>query len=161
MEAPGGMAKDASRTAAAGDEPAAERLEWTVFLFARYPARGIAALAVVAFTIWFVWSVSRSAWLTGLAAFLLISSLASFLFPTRFTMDGESVTMRNALSWRRRRWSEFRGLRHDGRRLRLLTLPGNSRLDHYRGMMLLLPEDKERVLDFARRRLARRRDAES
>ncbi|MBN2170207.1 MAG: hypothetical protein JW819_02670 [Candidatus Krumholzibacteriota bacterium] len=132
---------------------AGEVIEWRVFLLTRHPGRGLFAALVIALTAWFTWSVSASAWLTGLAAFILLGSLSSFFFPTRYRLDGETLRASN-LFWRRtRRWEEFRAMRHQGRQLKLLTLPGDSRLDNFRGMLLLLPEDREPVLEFARRRL--------
>jgi len=132
---------------------AGEVIEWRVFLLARHPGRGTFAALVIALTAWFTWSVSHSAWLTGLAAFVLLGSLSSFFFPTRYRIDGEAVRASN-LFWRRtRRWEEFRAMRHHGRQLKLLTLPGDSRLDNFRGMLILLPEDRDAVLDFVRRRL--------
>jgi hypothetical protein len=136
-----------------GDPPPAERLEWRVFLLGRHPLRGLLALAVCAFTTWFAWSLSQSPWITAVAAFILMASLSSFFFPTFYRLDAEAVLVRNPLYWRRRLWSEFRGLRREGPRLKLLTLPGNSRLDNYRGMLLLLPEDAEPVVDFVMRRI--------
>jgi len=137
------------------DPPAPEHFEWTIFLLARHPGRGGLALAVCAFTTWFAWSLTHSAWLAGMAAFVLVASLATFFFPTRFTLDGEGVRVVNLIYRRKRAWREFRGLRRQGDRLKLLTLPYDSRLDNYRGMLLILPEDHETIVEFIRRKLER------
>ena len=76
--------------------------------------------------------------LGGLAAFVLLASLSSFFFPTRTRLDPEAVRVTNPLYWRRRAWSEFRGFSRSGPRLKLLSLPPGSRLDNYRGMLVLL-----------------------
>ncbi len=140
---------------AAGINPTVEAasIEWTVFLLRRHPWRGLLAVAVCAVTISFVWSFTSSAWITGVATFILLASLSSFFFPTRFQLDGEKIRMSNALYRRTRKWSEFRGMRQHEDRLKLITLPYDSRLDNYRGMLLILPEERDPVLAFIRRRI--------
>ncbi|MCP4544990.1 MAG: hypothetical protein GY835_00835 [bacterium] len=140
----------------ASNEDTADKIEWSVFLLEKNPGRGVMALAVVAFTAYFVWSLMESAWLTGVSVFILIASLSTFFFPTRFRLDAETVAVRNLFYWRTRKWSEFRGMRRNGDKIKLVTFTRDSRLDNYRGMLIMLPEDDEAVLDFIRLRLKER-----
>ena len=89
----------------------------------------------------------------GLAAFVLVASLSSFFFPTRYSLDSDGVRVINFIYRRKRSWTEFRDLRRQEGRVKLLTLPYDSRLDNYRGMLLILPEDSEPVLAFLRARI--------
>ena len=112
-------------------------------------------VAVSALTVWFTYSLSSSAWLAGFAAFVLFASLSHFFLPTRFRFDEDAVRVSNLIYRRRRLWKEFRGYARSGPRLKLLTLPPGSRLDNYRGMLLLLPpgELAEDAVRFVRARL--------
>ncbi len=132
---------------------AAGKLEWTIWLLTRHPWKGLMAIGVGLLTIWFTLSLTGSAWLGGIAAFVLLASLSHFFLPTRYQLDEEFVRVSNILYWRRRPWSEFRGFARSGPRIKLLTLPPGSRLDNYRGMLLLLPEAPEEALAFIRARL--------
>jgi hypothetical protein len=131
-------------------------LVWRVWLLPAHPLRGGFALAVCALTVVFAWSLSRSVLLGAVAGLVLIASLSQFLLPTHFALSGESVRVSNLLYRRTRRWSEFRGYARAGARLKLLTLPPGSRLDNYRGQLLLLPpgEAGEAVLAQVRARFA-------
>jgi hypothetical protein len=140
--------KQAPPTRAAGE------LEWTIWLLTRHPWKGLLAIGVGMLTIWFTLSLTGSTWLGGIAAFILLASLSHFFLPTRYHLDEKAVRVSNILYWRRRPWSEFRGFARSGPRIKLLTLPPGSRLDNYRGMLLLLPEAPEEALAFIRDRLA-------
>ncbi|MDP6668989.1 MAG: hypothetical protein QF492_03630, partial [Candidatus Krumholzibacteria bacterium] len=131
-----------------------EALEWKVFLFARQPWRGFGALLVCLVTLYFIHSLADSPWLTGLSAFVLAASLSSFLLPTHYRLDESHAGSRNLFSRQSRPWTDFRSLSHDGARLKLRTFRHDSRLDHYRGMLLLLdPERRDEIIDFARQKI--------
>lgn len=132
-----------------------ETLEWRIFLLGRQRGRGLMAIAVCAVTLWFVHGFGGSAWITGVAAAILIASLSSFLLPTRFRLDATHVLVRNPLYWRRRAWTEFRAYDHVGDRVSLRTLPHPSRLDHYRGMLIILdPARREEILAYIGQRIS-------
>lgn len=131
-----------------------ETIEWKVFLFSRHPARGAMAAAVLMVTLAFVHNMAGSAWLTGLATFILLVSLSNFFLPTQYKMDATHVELRNPLYRRRRAWTEFRGVSHDGLRLKLRTISRPSRLDNYRGMLIQMDPDRgQEILDYARARI--------
>jgi len=131
-----------------------ESIEWRIFLLGRHPGRGVLALGVCAVTLGFVHSLGGSAWITGFAAFVLLASLANFLLPTRYRLDATHVLVRNPLYHRRRAWTEFRAFSHEGDRAHLRTLPHESRLDHYRGMLVLMdPGRRPEILDFIARHI--------
>ncbi len=126
---------------------------WTVFLFGRHPARGAFAIAIISFTTWFTKDFTGSSWMAGVAAFVLVASLSNFFFPTRYRIDGESVSVGNLFYRRTRKWSEFRRYRSGRGGVKLLTLPRDSRLDNFRGMLILLPEDGASILEYIRERM--------
>ena len=100
--------------------------------------------------------------MAGVAAFILIASLSNFFLPTRYRLSEESVHVGNLFYRRTRKWTEFRRCRSGRGGVKLLTLPRDSRLDNFRGMLILLPEDGDAILAFIRGRLpAQETDATS
>ena len=61
--------------------------------------------------------------------------------------------MRNPLYWRTRHWKEFRGLRRKDDKVKLVTLSRDSRLDNFRGQLIVLPDDPTEVLAFMGRHI--------
>ncbi len=145
----GGQAASERNRANITEEEAGEaQFAWTIFLFASHPRKGAFALMIVLFTTWFTWDFSGSTWMAAIAGFVLIASLSNFFFPTRFRLDDETVHMGNIFYRRTRRWAEFRSLSRQGKRIKLLTLPSASRLDNFRGMLLILPENEEGIVEY-------------
>lgn len=144
-------ARETQASAAVGDA-----LAWRVWLLPAHPRRAALAIGVCLLTTSFAWALSQSVLLTAVAGLLLAASISQFLLPTHFALDDESLRVRNLLYRRTRRWSEFRGYARAGGRLKLLTLPPGSRLDNYRGLLLLLPPGAagEAVVARVRARLA-------
>lgn len=136
-----------------------ESLEWRIFLLGSEPRRGVLALVVSAITLWFVHDFAHSAWITGFAAFILLASLSNFLLPTRYRLDETHVLIRNPLYWRKRAWTEFRAMSHRDDRVNLRTLPHESRLDHYRGMLIIMdPAQRDEILAFMSERIGEDQD---
>ena len=147
------MSAEGTAPEKADDASADQEISWRIWLLVEHPWKGLLATAVSLFTIWFTVNLSGSAWLGGFAAFVLLASLSHFFLPTRYSLDAEAARVSNLLYWRRRPWTEFRGFARSGSRMKLLTLPPGSRLDNYRGMLLMLPPDADAVLRFVRARL--------
>jgi hypothetical protein len=136
------------------NEDKSETLEWRVFLLGSQPGRGAMAIGICLITLWFTQSLGKSAWITGVASFILLASLSNFLLPTRYRMDSTHVLVRNPLYWRRRAWTEFRAFTRAGNRVNLRTLPRESRLDHYRGMLIIMdPVQREEIIKFIASRI--------
>jgi hypothetical protein len=145
-----------TNTDAESVEPDSGSLGWTVWLVRNHPWRGLLAGAVSGYTVWFTWSYTSSGWLAGFAAFVMLASLSSFFLPTSYAMDGEKVMVKNPIYRRTRKWDEFRGMKKAGDKLKLTTFSRDSRLDNYRGMLLLLPPQADEIIDFIRQRLEER-----
>jgi len=136
-----------------------ETLEWRIFLLGSEPKRGLLVVLVSAVTLWFVHDFAGSAWITGFAAFILLASLSNFLLPTRYRLDDTHALISNPLYWRKRAWTEFRAISHRGDRVNLRTLPHESRLDHYRGMLIIMdPARRDEILAFMSERIGEDQD---
>lgn len=81
----------------------------------------------------------QSALLAVLAAVLLVASIAPFLVPTRYRLDGDRLSERRLFVHRSRRWSELRRV-EVGKAAALVSPYARPRwLDRYRAITVILP----------------------
>jgi hypothetical protein len=122
---------------------APEPTTWTVHLAARQPRKTAVALGVVLLALFGVWMLARGVWpgpgvvlIVGLAALLLLSSIAEFLLPQRYTLDADGAHLRAPGNARLLPWSQVRRvyLRRDG--IKLSPLAAGGWAEAYRGVML-------------------------
>ena len=126
-----------------GDGPA-----WEAWPVRRDPARGLLAAVIIAGSVWGTWAWTESAALTGLALVVLGVATGAFFFPTRYRLTREGVEIERP--WRRqsRPWRDFRGIRAGGDLVVLSPFERPSWLDGFRGVTLLLPEERGEVLEY-------------
>ena len=84
---------------------------------------------------------------------VLFVSLHSYFFPTTYEIDDQEVTVKNIFMTQRRKLSEFRKV-YVGRNGTLLSpFRRKTFLNRFRGVFLLLPEQREDILEFLRARI--------
>jgi hypothetical protein len=122
--------------------------EWESWPVRRSPARGLLAAAVIVGSAWGTWAWTGSAALTGFALVVLLVATGSFFFPTHYRLTRDGVEIERP--WRRqsRPWQDFRGIRRGGNLVVLSPFERESWLDGFRGVTLLLPEERGEVLDY-------------
>ncbi len=113
------------------------------------------AAFVIALTSYAIVDAMRSAVLAILAALLLISAAAPFLFRTHYRIDDAGIRERRGLVTRSRAWCELRRL-EIGTRAALVSPYAKARwLDRYRGITLYLDgSDRAAVIRELRAHLA-------
>jgi hypothetical protein len=89
---------------------------------------------------------------------VLFVSLHSYFFPTTYEIDEHEVTVRNIFMTQRRKLSEFRKV-YVGRNGTLLSpFRRKTLLNQFRGVFLLLPEQREDILEFLRARIEKKEE---
>jgi hypothetical protein len=81
-----------------------------------------------------------SALLAALASILIALSIAPFLLPTRYRIDGERLSERRLLVHRSRPWSELRRVEVGAAAARVSPYARPRWLDRYRAITVILPE---------------------
>ena len=121
---------------------------WEAWPVRRNPARGVLAAVVIAGSVWGTWAWTGSVALTGVALVVLGVATGTFFFPTHYRLTQEGVEIERP--WRRqcRPWKDFRGIRHGGDLVVLSPFARESWLDGFRGVTLLLPEERGEVLEY-------------
>lgn len=129
-------------------------LVWTAHPARRRP-RDLALVAAVLFLTTGAVLVSfESLFMTGLAAVILVLSVASFLFPTRYRLSDEGIEERRMGVSRARRWAELRRLEIGPGAALVSPFARKSWLDRTRGFLLLFDgADRQAVVDELRRRM--------
>jgi len=125
---------------------------WTIHLAARRPGRAVLLLIIIGLALFGVAALLPAAWtlpgrlmLLALSALLLIGSIAEFLLPVTYTLDGDGAHARHLGSHRVLPWHRVRRvyLRPDG--IHLSPLSTRSWAASYRGVTLRTP-DRDAVL---------------
>ncbi|MCA9727797.1 MAG: hypothetical protein R3E12_17585 [Candidatus Eisenbacteria bacterium] len=115
----------------------AAELVWESHPARRRPRRLAAVLAVVlAVSVLCAW-VGRSPLWGIFAAFVLVFSLDGFLFPTRFVLRDDGVSVKRTFSRSERPWSTFRRVYRDRHGLTLSPYTRRTALEPYRSLRLL------------------------
>jgi len=121
----------------------APRLAWSVHLARRQPHRTTWLLAMVAFAVTTAGIGFGSIVLGLLAGVLLVASVAEYLFPVHYTMDGSGVSARGLWQRRSMKWSQVRRVIRDEMGVKLSPLPRPSRLEAYRGIYAWFSENNQ------------------
>jgi hypothetical protein len=130
-------------------------LTWTSHPARRRP-RDLALVAAVVFLTTGAVLVSfESLFMTGLAAVIVILSIASFLFPTHYRLSEDGIEERRLGVRRSRRWAELRRLEVGPGAALVSPFARKNLLDRTRGFMLLFDgADRQAVVAELRRRMA-------
>ncbi len=132
-------------------------LDWTAHPARRRP-RDLALVAAVLFLTTGAVLVSfESLFMTGLAALILVLSVASFLFPTHYRLSEEGIEERRLGVRRARRWADLRRLEIGPGAALVSPFARKSLLDRTRGFLLLFDgADRQAVVDELQRRIGGR-----
>jgi MFS superfamily sulfate permease-like transporter len=89
---------------------------------------------------------------------VLFVSLHSYFFPTSYAVDDEEVVIKNIFMTQKRKLNEFRKV-YVGKNGTLLSpFKRKTFLNQFRGVFLLLPEQRNEVLEFLRVRIEKSDD---
>ena len=89
---------------------------------------------------------------------VLFVSLHSYFFPTSYEIDDNEVMVKNIFMTQKRKLSEFRKV-YIGRNGTLLSpFRRKTFLNQFRGVFLLLPHDREHIVEFLRERIEKKEE---
>ncbi|MCZ6601989.1 MAG: hypothetical protein O6952_03175 [Planctomycetota bacterium] len=134
------------------DQPS-EGLRWTV-----HPAKNrgwrlaLASLSIPLFAAIAGLTTGSIAW--GLfAGGLIFISLNRFFFPTVYVLGSTAVEARYPLRRVRRPWSDFSSIQVERNGIFLSPYSRPNRLENFRGLFLLMGQEREEAAEFIARRL--------
>ncbi len=129
-------------------------LRWTAHPAKRRPRDVALVAAVVLLSSWAVMVALRSFFLAGLAAVILLVSVAAFLAPTHYALTALGVEQRRLGRRSFRPWTELRRARIGPGAALLSPFARPHRLERYRGVMVYFDgADRAQVIAAVRARL--------
>ncbi|MDI6824835.1 MAG: hypothetical protein QME93_02540 [Bacillota bacterium] len=138
-----------------------EVLEWSVFLFARHPGRGLVAVGAVLASAALAWWWFSDPLVVAATLAVLGAALAPYLFPLRYRLDERGVRLKNGLLWDYRPWEKFFDYRvfpdavqlyFDQRELRGRILKGHLLFFDREGKL------NDRIVDMVKRKVRRTKE---
>lgn len=123
----------------------------------RSPFRAIAAIAFVVLVAWTLQTWLHAGYFTVIAVLLVWGQVASFFLPTYYTLTEDGVAVRGALGRREKAWTDFRSYFTDREGVLLSPFEERSRLERFRGLSLQFHGNRDEVVAFVERAMARHR----
>lgn len=130
----------------------AEEFKWERFPAREHLGRTIGASAFILAFLALVYFAYGLFW-TGFAGLVLFLSLHTYFIPQRYRLDREKVEVDHIIYRMERPWQEFRSFYPTRNGVVLSPFRRRNFLDHFRGLHLLLPHDREQILKFIERQI--------
>ncbi len=127
---------------------------WRSWPLVERPARSALAALVVVAAAAAVYALVHNVALTALGALVLVASLHGHIFPRRYALDEEAVSVSVLGMKRRRAWEYFHSYYADRMGVMLSTFTYPSRIDSFRGVSLRFAGgNRDEVTAFVKRKL--------
>ena len=140
--------QEADSTRASSAEPV---LGWKVHLLREEPAKVLLIAPVVLASLFACYVIFHSILLLAIILLMFASSLAEFLFPIRYEINGCGASARTLLSRTSIEWDRVKRYYLDDRGIKLSPLARPGRLEAYRGIYLRFGSRRDEVTQAVRR----------
>jgi len=127
-------------------------MKWTVHPAKRNLTKTVLSAAFITLFLVFV-GVFYGVFWSIFGFIVLFVSLHSYFFPTSYHADDKEVTIQNVFMTQRRMLTEFRKVYVGKNGILLSPFRRKTFLNQFRGVFLLLPEQRDEVLEFLRTRI--------
>jgi len=127
-------------------------MKWTVHPAKRNLTKTVLSAAFITLFLVFV-GVFYGVFWSIFGFIVLFISLHSYFFPTSYRADDKEVTIQNVFMTQRRMLTEFRKVYVGKNGILLSPFRRKTFLNQFRGVFLLLPEQRDEVLEFLRTRI--------
>lgn len=105
---------------------------------------------VVCFTIWGVWLTGESILLTIVAGAVLLASLTSFYFPTRYRIDANGASWQRMTGGKSIDWTRVRRVVVEQDGVFLSPFAGRTMMENFRGIYLPFRSNRDELLEIIR-----------
>ena len=125
-------------------------MSWTVLPARRHFKRTLGAVLLI-LTIGIGVGISFSPPWGIFSVLILFISLARFFLPTTYRLTSSNVEILLVGFNQKRSWSDIRRVEKSKGGVFLSPFAKQNRLEHYRGLFLICPDNREDVYEFAKR----------
>ena len=119
------------------------------------PVRAVLAVAFIAVMAWTIQSLLETTYFTVIAVLLVVGQVAGFFLPATFELTEKKVTVRGLVARREKDWGDFRSYYVDREGILLSPFIERSRLERFRGFSLQFHGNRDEVVTFVERMMAR------
>ena len=119
------------------------------------PVRAALAVAFIAVMAWTIQSLLETTYFTVIAVLLVVGQVAGFFLPAKFELTEKKVTVRGLVARREKDWGDFRSYYVDREGILLSPFIERSRLERFRGFSLQFHGNRDEVVRFVERMMAR------
>ena len=136
------------------DDSTGDSHSWKCHPVKRRPLISIAVTAFICMITIGVYYAAESLAFASLALIVLVASLARFYLPTQYQLTHDEIIVKSLTQTLRKKWSIYRTVYPDKNGVFISPFIGRSRLENFRGLYLMCPDDNDSVAEFARERIA-------
>lgn len=122
-------------------------LTWKVHLLREQPAKLLLVIPAAALSLVASYVLFGTFTFGLIALFLILTSLAEYLFPIRFEIDSQGASARTLTARTRIEWSRVKKYYLDDRGIKLSPLSRQTRLEAYRGVYLVFGDRREEIIE--------------
>lgn len=141
-------------------EQSGEVLEWSSHPVKRKPILSVGVTLIALLIVYMVYDTMESVWFGLLALTVMYLSLAKFYFPTHYRLSEQGVQIKTTTQTIKKHWKEYRSAYPDKNGILLSPFPEPSRLENFRGLFLIFNNNRDVVVEFVNRHIAKSSDTD-
>ncbi|MFH1687515.1 MAG: hypothetical protein ABIE70_08345 [bacterium] len=141
------------------NEPQPGSLQWTVHPVKRRPLVSLAVTVFVFLVAAVVYYAMDSRVFAVLAMVVMLMSLGKFYFPTHYALDEVGITIKTTTQTLTKEWKLYRSYYPDKSGVLLSPFPEPSRLENFRGVYVMIQDNREQVLAFVNKHIGHHQTA--
>lgn len=142
------LTEDLERTESLEPVPVPDVLEWEVRFWKGQESRRPVVLLMAAVAAMVGLQLFRSVALAGVAVATILVSTSELWLPVRYRLDAKGATRRCGLSTTQLEWPDLKRVLWLDGQVRLSPLAQPSRLDEFRGVLLVVQNNEEEIRAF-------------
>ena len=119
------------------------------------PVRAALAAAFIAVMAWTIQGLFHTTFFTVVAVFLVVGQVAGFFLPAKFELTEKKVSVKGLVAKKEKSWGDFRSYYVDREGILLSPFIERSRLERFRGFSLQFHRNRDEVVAFVERMMAR------
>lgn len=125
------------------------RMEWRIFLAKQNRGKAVSVVILILICAYLVYLGTEDTLLSLASLLILFLAVSSYYVPVRYLFTDTHIYRLTQFSRQSRQWEAFHNYQINGNYIRLTTMTKASRMDNYRGMLLICPtRKKDEILAF-------------
>ena len=129
-------------------------IKWTVHPVKQTPVKSLFLISFLLLLLLLVYILFENLLMTVVSGLLMFGSLYKFFIPTSYTLAEDELIVETPAGRSAKTWSEFKSYYPDHNGILLSPYPDKSRLENFRGVYLMAPQNRAEVIVFLDRKIS-------